>query len=149
MLATSQRMKSFVLAAAILTIGFGACSKAEPPPAPAPTPTTPAPAVAPAPVVAALAPADEAKALFATGGLCFSCHGSSGAGDGPAAVALNPKPRAYTDATWQASVTDDVIAQTIKLGGKAMGKSEMMPPSPQLSEATVAELVKLIRGFKK
>jgi len=27
---------------------------------------------------------------------CVPCHGPKGAGDGPAAVALNPKPRNYT-----------------------------------------------------
>lgn len=146
-------MTRFVSAAVVLTLtlGLGACSKSEPAPtaAPAPAPTTaPAPAPAPAPV-AALSPADEAKALFAAGGLCFSCHGGTGLGDGPAAVALNPKPRAYTDPAWQASVTDELIAKTIKEGGKAVGKAEVMPPNPQLSDATIAELVKIIRGFKK
>ena len=30
---------------------------------------------------------------------CVVCHGDHGAGDGPGAAALNPKPRAFGDAT--------------------------------------------------
>lgn len=31
---------------------------------------------------------------------CAVCHGASGAGDGPGAVALNPKPRDFTSGEW-------------------------------------------------
>ena len=54
----------------------------------------------------------EAKELFA--GKCAMCHGASGAGDGQAASMLNPKPRDYTDAAWQASVTDDELKLTVQ-----------------------------------
>src|SRR5262245_18136635 len=47
---------------------------------------------------------------------CALCHGLDGTGNGPAAVSLNPKPRNYTDATWQASITDDEIKQIIVVG---------------------------------
>src|SRR6185295_9190126 len=33
--------------------------------------------------------------------LCSGCHGPNGQGDGPAGVALTPKPRNFTDAAWQ------------------------------------------------
>lgn len=93
--------------------------------------------------------AAEAQTTFKT--VCATCHGESGLGNGPGAAALNPKPRNYTDKTWQASVTDDQIKQTILMGGAAVGKSPVMPAQPQLKEKpeVVSELVKIIRSFGK
>src|SRR5690606_18373223 len=48
---------------------------------------------------------EQAKKMFAT--VCATCHGMDGTGNGPAASALSTKPRNYTDAAWQASVTDE------------------------------------------
>lgn len=81
--------------------------------------------------------------------VCSTCHGMSGMGDGPAAESLSPKPRNYSDAAWQASVTDDDIKKIIVEGGQAVGKSAMMPAQPQLRDKpeVVAGLVKIIRGF--
>jgi cytochrome c553 len=89
----------------------------------------------------------QAELMFGT--LCATCHGADGTGNGPAAASLNPKPRNYTDKTWQASVTDEQIKQTILMGGAAVGKSPAMPAQPQLKEKpeVVAEMVKLIRTF--
>ena len=79
------------------------------------------------------------------------CHGSVGLGDGPGAAALNPKPRAFADTTWQASVGDEQIENTIVMSGPAVGKSPAMPANPDLQSkpAVVKELVKIVRGFKK
>lgn len=78
---------------------------------------------------------------------CATCHGDSGKGDGPGGVALSPKPRDYTDAAWQKSVTDDHIKKTILMGGAAVGKSPNMPAAPDLeSKPRVVEaLVKHVR----
>ena len=94
-------------------------------------------------------PGGEAKAMFAQ--VCATCHGIDGKGDGPAAATLNPKPRDYTDAAWQASVTDDDIRTIIVKGGQAVGKSGMMPPNPTLAQRTdiLEDLVLIIRGFGK
>ncbi len=83
--------------------------------------------------------------------VCATCHGESGMGNGPAAASLNPKPRNYTDKTWQASVTDDQIKNTILMGGAAVGKSPAMPAQPQLREKpeVVTELVRIVRAFGK
>ncbi len=83
--------------------------------------------------------------------VCATCHGESGMGNGPAAASLNPKPRNYTDKTWQASVTDDQIKNTILMGGAAVGKSPAMPAQPQLREKplVVDELVRIVREFGK
>jgi uncharacterized membrane protein len=103
-------------------------------------------APAPAVVDAAASPGDQAKQVFA--GRCAVCHGATGAGDGAAGVNMNPKPRNYHDAAWQASVSDEHIARVIREGGAAVGKSPSMPPNPDLSAEVVAELVHTIRGFK-
>ena len=104
----------------------------------------------PTPVAAndAAPSAKEARTLFDS--LCFTCHGSSGHGDGPGAGALNPKPRSFADTAWQASVTDEQIEKTIVFGGAAVGKSPMMPAQPQLKgkTETLAALVKIVREFK-
>lgn len=93
--------------------------------------------------------AAEAAQLFGT--VCATCHGTSGLGDGPAAASINPKPRNYADAAWQASVTDADIKKIILEGGAAVGKSPMMPAQAQLKDKpeVVDELVKIIRGFAK
>ena len=83
--------------------------------------------------------------------VCANCHGAGGAGDGQMAKSLNPKPRNYTDAAWQATVTDDDLKKTILLGGAGVGKSPMMPGQPQLKDQpeVLDGLVAIIRGFAK
>ena len=90
---------------------------------------------------------DHAMTVFLS--TCAACHGPEGRGDGPAAESLQPKPRNYHDAAWQASVTDDQLKQTIQLGGQKVGKSPMMPGHPEYDQATLDGLVKIIRGFGK
>jgi cytochrome c553 len=126
-------------------LALAACGKRKEEPATA-EPEAPPPAAKPA-TEGAQSPHEEAETMFKT--VCAACHGESGTGNGPAAAALDPKPRNYTDKTWQASVTDDQIANTILLGGAAVGKSPAMPAQPQLREKpeVVAELVKIIRKF--
>ena len=88
-----------------------------------------------------------AESVFAT--RCSTCHGTDGKGDGPASVALNPKPRNYTDPEWQKSVTDEHIKKTIVEGGAAVGKSPLMVPNPDLADKpeVVDGLLKIVRGF--
>jgi cytochrome c553 len=92
---------------------------------------------------------EKARQMFAT--VCATCHGQTGEGNGPAAANLSPKPRNYTDAAWQASVTDDDLKQTILKGGAGVGKSPMMPGNPQLAQdpEVLDGLVKIIRGFRR
>lgn len=88
----------------------------------------------------------EAHAMFTN--RCAPCHGETGHGDGPGAAALNPKPRNYTDATWQKSVTDEQIGKTILYGGAAVGKSPMMPANPDLDgKPELQGLVAMVRSF--
>jgi mono/diheme cytochrome c family protein len=121
------------------------CSK--PAPAPEPKPTAAA-APTPAPV-APESPADEAKAVFAK--KCVVCHGDHGEGDGPGGAALDPKPRKFSDAAWQAATTDERIAKVIVLGGPGVGLSPGMAANPELANKpeVVQELVKIVRQWRK
>lgn len=121
-----------------------ACSKPSAPDATA-TATHAAPPAPPPPPD----PAADARALFRS--KCMACHGDHGAGDGPGAAALNPKPRAFADPTWQASVTDDQIKKTIVEGGAAVGKSVAMSANPELKDKPeeLNALVKIVRDFKR
>jgi hypothetical protein len=80
---------------------------------------------------------------------CSTCHGPQGAGDGPGAAGLEPKPRDFRDPAWQASVTDDHLRRIIVLGGPAVGKSPLMPPNPDLAgkDDVVGALVARIRSL--
>lgn len=83
---------------------------------------------------------------FAT--LCSPCHGAQGGGDGPAGLALNPKPRNFHDKQWQAKATEESIAKVIKSGGASIGLSPMMAPwGGVLSDAEIKNMVVKIRAF--
>lgn len=133
----SRYLLLFFLAAG----GALACQKS-PPPTPAATTEVVPP---PAPIV--VTPAAEARHIFDT--RCAVCHGTVGKGDGPGSAALNPKPRAFGDSTWQKSVDDAHIAKTIVEGGLAVKLSAGMAPNPDLADKpeVVAELVKIVRKF--
>jgi mono/diheme cytochrome c family protein len=122
-----------------------ACSKHPASDAPA---TNTAPVAAPEPAPPPADPAADARKLFSS--RCVVCHGDHGAGDGPGAAALTPKPRAFGDAAWQASVTDDQIKKTIVEGGAAVGKSPAMAANPDLADKPEVQtaLVKIVREFK-
>lgn len=81
---------------------------------------------------------------------CAMCHGTDGSGNGPAGAALNPRPRNFTDSTWQQSVTDDQIRRAIVGGGQAVGKSSTMPANPDLEgrNEVLQGLVTMIRSFR-
>lgn len=126
---------------------FGACNNA--PSSPPAAKSAPAKAAAGSTALtegkAAITP--EVRELFKT--RCAVCHGESGKGDGPGAGALNPKPRDYTNKEWQAKVTDDDLRKVIHYGGAAVGKSPMMPASPDLEArpSDVNGLIAIIREF--
>jgi len=139
-------MRMFIAAALFIVVQ--ACGKnTEPPPPSSGAPNAPTES-GPGARKAASAKT-RAQQMFAT--VCATCHGTTGEGNGPAAENLNPKPRNYTDAAWQASVTDDDLKKIILQGGQAVGKSAMMPGQPQLKDQpeVLDGLVEIIRGFAK
>lgn len=133
-----MKKRYLVLIAGLLAIAAAACSKSEKPSTG--TDTTES---------AATAKVDLTKAKEVFQERCSACHGSSGKGDGPGSAALNPKPRNYGDKAWQASVTDEQIRKTIIMGGAAVGKSPIMPASPDLEgkPEVVDGLVQVVRSF--
>lgn len=81
---------------------------------------------------------------------CAACHGTSGKGDGPAAAALNPKPRDHTDAKYMATLKDQDIVKVMKEGGAAVGKSPLMPPwGGHLTDQQIQDLVAYIRSLAR
>mgnify|MGYP001570579702 CR=1 FL=1 len=98
-----------------------------------------------------ISPENMATAQARFDALCSTCHGKTGIGDGPAGAVLNPKPRNYTDKTWQSLVEDDYLAEVIVGGGVSKNLSPLMPPNPDLADKpeVVRGLVKIIRGFGK
>jgi mono/diheme cytochrome c family protein len=141
-------MKTHHLAVALaLATTFAlACSKSD---NKAPTPTSahePEPASTTTPYSGKI-DMDKAQVIFNE--RCAACHGTEGKGNGPASAALNPKPRNYADKAWQSAVTDEQLRKTITLGGAAVGKSPIMPASPDLDDKpeVVEGLVKMVRKF--
>jgi mono/diheme cytochrome c family protein len=150
-----MRYAILLLSTLLVSISAAACSSKPgdrtggPVPAPAPSaadfnkrapdPAAPQPSVTQPPLTA--------EEVFKT--RCSTCHGLNGHGDGPASVALNPKPRNYSDPEWQKSVTDDHIKQTIVGGGVSVGKSPLMVPNPDLAgkDDVLNGLVKIVRSF--
>jgi cytochrome c oxidase cbb3-type subunit 3 len=58
---------------------------------------------------------------------CWTCHGKSGKGDGPIAMAYQPRPRDLTDRAYMSSRTDDDLYNAISQGGAAVERSVAMP----------------------
>ena len=73
---------------------------------------------------------------------CASCHGEKGKGDGPAAVALNPKPADWTSDRVQ-SETDGELFWKISNGRGPM------PPWKHLPENDRWAVIRYIRSLKK
>ncbi len=120
---------------------------AEQPPA-TPAPAAAAPAATPgAPVVAGADPAFDARARFAQ--LCVSCHGAAGAGNGPMAAALNPKPANFASAAFWASKHDDELVKAIRMGGAAVGRSAMMPAwGAMLNESQARSMLAYLKTLR-
>lgn len=90
---------------------------------------------------------EEGKKLFQK--LCFVCHGKNGGGDGPAAAALNPKPRNFQDIKHMKKRSDKWLYTAIKKGGAAVKLSPLMAPFPQLKDKEIKNLIAFIRSLGK
>lgn len=79
---------------------------------------------------------------------CLSCHGGKGRGDGINAKNLDPLPRDLTDSKeeYMGKLNNDHIFKVISGGGKAIDKSQNMPPyGNTLSEKEIWSIVAFVR----
>jgi mono/diheme cytochrome c family protein len=140
------------LACLALALACGAEEPAAPPPAaePAPAPAAPPAAGAQSPPADAegAAAADPARGKVHYQALCASCHGASGAGDGPAGLALDPRPASHADGGYMNALSNEHLFKVIKEGGAAVGKSPLMAPwGGALSDAQIRDVVAYVRSL--
>ena len=86
---------------------------------------------------------NEGERIYQTKGTCFTCHGTSGRGDGPAGAELNPKPRNFTNPQFHALRTDGELFWVIRNGSPG---TRMFSYSP--SVVTEEEAWKVIRYLR-
>ena len=81
---------------------------------------------------------------------CAKCHGDKGAGDGAQGQKLKDKPTNWTAGGGGLKGLDDQkIFDSIKKGGKAIGKSAAMPAYPKLSDADVTNVAAYVKTLQK
>ncbi|HKV54445.1 MAG TPA: cytochrome c [Candidatus Binataceae bacterium] len=88
--------------------------------------------------------------LFASS--CARCHGKEAKGNGPDLVKLQSavSPDDWTDRASNQQLSDSFIISMITKGGKANGKSRIMPAfGDKLSAAQMADLLAFIRSLPK
>lgn len=99
--------------------------------------------------------ADAGAALFVA--QCSVCHGPNGSGDGPGAIALNPKPRDFRDGTFYLDANannetgeDADLARVILEGPGAFGGSTAMTGwKNAFSEDEVRDVIAFIRTLAR
>ena len=106
------------------------------------------------PVFAGISPDEGAAQAFdakgAFGTTCVTCHGATGAGNGPASAALNPKPANFSTAAFWEGKTDAELLKAIREGGASVGKSPLMPAWGGLyNEAQAKALLEYLKTLKK
>ncbi len=104
------------------------------------------------PQAAAARPAPDSATIAAGEKLfvknCQVCHGATGHGDGPGSVALNPKPRNFTQPSQFKSKNDDEVFALISKGGAARKLSPAMPAWGTTFKPTqIWQLIAFIRTF--
>ncbi len=121
---------------------------------PAETPRAEAPRTPPPAAPVETAPEPPEQPLVADGAAifrvrCATCHGETGDGRGPASAGLQPAPRDFGDADWQAEVSDDHIEKVIAGGGPPLGLSPAMPAHPDLAPGELAAVRAHIRSLAR
>ena len=80
---------------------------------------------------------------------CVTCHGTAGAGDGPAGKVLKDKPKDWTKGEGLKDVSDQQLVDAVKKGGKAVGKSPAMIAFPGLSDAEIQNVIAYVKTLVK
>jgi len=149
MSAIQRTILSAAVGTALALFAFGCSEQSDAPMPPKPAERAPAPPASAkipdtpsAESATAEADAEIGKADYQI--YCASCHGETGAGDGPVAQALNPKPARHDDGAYMNPLTDDYLFKIIKFGGGSVGKSPMMAPLG-LSDQQIHNVIAFIR----
>jgi len=88
----------------------------------------------------------EGEAVFRH--YCAPCHGAEGQGDGFNAYSLDPKPRDLTAPAFKATKSEEDLAETVRIGGGAVGLSTGMPPwGRTLNERQIRNVVAYLRAL--
>jgi mono/diheme cytochrome c family protein len=80
---------------------------------------------------------------------CARCHGATAKGDGPDLKRLQAatSPDDWTDKDTNQGLTDDFITSMVTRGGKANGKSRIMPAfGDKLSPQQIQDLIAFLRS---
>jgi cytochrome c oxidase cbb3-type subunit 3 len=86
---------------------------------------------------------------------CAGCHGADGTGGGMgirflAFVRGADRPLDFSDASAMSGWSDDRLALTIAKGGRAVGRSGLMPAyGAELSRDQIADLVAYVRSLAR
>jgi mono/diheme cytochrome c family protein len=98
---------------------------------------------APTPVTAPVRDAARGQSVFDL--RCAPCHGTGGGGDGPAAVAITPKPRNFRDVDFWKGRTGQQLRLVVRQGKPGT----LMPPfEGVLSEAEIDDVVAYMEHFR-
>jgi mono/diheme cytochrome c family protein len=99
---------------------------------------------------------ERGKAAYLGLGACFSCHGATGKGDGPAAASLNPRPRSFvsgeflidTDGDGTKGSENDLL-NVITNGTQKYNGGILMVGRPDIPEEDRKALVKYVLSLRK
>ena len=88
------------------------------------------------------------KALYEKN--CAACHGTSGKGDGPAAVSMRPKPRNLADEEYIKTLSDAYLLEVITYGGARVDKSPLMPGwGNMLDQKEIIDIISYLRELSE
>ncbi len=81
---------------------------------------------------------------------CQICHGLEAQGDGFNSAMLDPPPRNFSDEAFWKQANDESLTSVISRGGKATGKSILMPPwGKTLDEQQIRDAIAYLRTVPK
>jgi mono/diheme cytochrome c family protein len=86
----------------------------------------------------------KGKALYEGKATCMSCHGQSGAGDGPLAAPLNPNPRNFRHHGFWRHRTEGEVFWAIKYG---VPGTAMIGFGDQLTDEEIWTIIQYERSF--
>ena len=90
---------------------------------------------------------DQGRVLYEGKGVCVSCHGKTGLGDGPIGRRLNPGPRNFANCKFHKRRRDGELFWIIKNGSPGTGMVPMIPVT--ITEEEAWKILAYERSFCK